>query len=261
MKCAHAEELLPLYVHSDLDDGRAADVRSHLQSCGHCRQLAAEFKEVGQWMSLHEPPHFSDELFRSIRRNVLEEINSGAAKPGFAQQLAAFFQRRATAVAFAVLLIAGTLFAFNLYTERRGGAGQDGRAQVEVAGGGTAGGGASEPSRPAAVPSVPVATPAVASTPQRVARVSGTPARARNVSSKVARAVRPSAPPATEVVAAVGGAGNLARTPEASGEVTVDGGVKSVQAASAQGAVRLELRTGDPNIRIIWFASQPRDVR
>ncbi|MGH9916676.1 MAG: zf-HC2 domain-containing protein, partial [Pyrinomonadaceae bacterium] len=123
MKCNQIEELLPLYVHSDLDRKRASAVAAHLAFCLHCRQITEEFEQAQQWMGLYEPSDFDDATFddatfNSIRQNVLNEINRTAANSGLFELAFRFFRQRAFASVFAVLLVIISWVAFNLYVTR-----------------------------------------------------------------------------------------------------------------------------------------------
>ena len=276
MKCAHVEELLPLYVHADLDAGRTGAVKAHLQACPDCGQLAEEFEQVHQWMGLYEPPDFGDDVYSSIRRNVLNEIERAAAKPGLYQLFSSLFQPRALALAAALcLFIFGALFAFKFYS--------DGKTNVTT--------GELASARPSDSPAreTIVSPPAVDSS----VPANSTPIDGSSIPFNGMRASRDAAPssrlkrkpsPQPALARRTLSAGTVARTtadetremdarelasgevaevrvPAATGASPVAAGPGGNPVATSPNSLRVELQTGDPKIRIIWFAPQVNDAR
>jgi anti-sigma factor RsiW len=71
--CTQVEKLLPLYVGGDLDREAEPGVKSHLAACRSCAALAEEFVASQQWLRSYAPPAFDSDSFAASRRGVLEQ--------------------------------------------------------------------------------------------------------------------------------------------------------------------------------------------
>ena len=115
MNCKSVQEWLPLYVGRDLEENRNRVITAHLQSCAACSGLATEYHETRQSLGDFTPPSFGEDVYSSIRQNVLREIEREApdTTPGPLPQLFlnVFRPRLVWAVA-SILLFAVFLFAF-----------------------------------------------------------------------------------------------------------------------------------------------------
>ncbi|MDX2030524.1 MAG: zf-HC2 domain-containing protein [Blastocatellia bacterium] len=99
MKCAQAENLIPLFVGDDLAPREADALRAHLASCPQCEARAAEFADSRAWLQSLQPPAFDD-----LRGAVLGAIQAEPPRGGW------FDRRRAprwALLAACLLLLAG----------------------------------------------------------------------------------------------------------------------------------------------------------
>jgi hypothetical protein len=266
MNCRRVEQLIALHAGGDLagDDERA--VARHLEGCAGCRRLADGFAQSRALLAAHEPPEFDEAFFDSVRRNVMRGIDDDAPKPW---PLAPFFSRLfaprvlAYAASLALLVAAGAL-AYRILNGR-GGEGANRQEVVRQAG------------EEAAVPAPTVAdgTPREVNAPREADSPLVTPVPKAAPPAVVAKSQRRSLPaPSRGEQAARGGnrvtppapapvvsgsseMANLSNDPTlnaAVGELASRGG------APAEGPdrkmLRIELRTGDPNVRIIWLTPQ-----
>jgi hypothetical protein len=261
MDCINAEKLLPLYARADLDTNSQSAISTHLQSCPHCRQLAAEYKDTQQLMRLYEPPEFSEEFFAGIRRNVLSQIEHRSAASrtwgAWLQGLIALpLSQRMAVTASAALLIFSCAVALYLvrtkspavYETTAGVGMRDERVKSDAQ---------IEPGRKA------LQTPVATGSPEhKPGSLRGSKNRSSAISLALNRDTRrrlfrsvPQNSRETQDVATVAVKDTLARTSE-SPAITASP-VRSSDAAptAAQSPLRMELQTTDPNIRIIWFTS------
>src|SRR5262245_10679776 len=74
MRCTHAEKLIPLFAGGDLPAREADALRRHLESCGNCRRLAAEFEESRDWLRGFAAPQFDEAMLDGVRDSVLRDI-------------------------------------------------------------------------------------------------------------------------------------------------------------------------------------------
>ena len=79
MNCKQLNELLPLYAGRDLDEKRARLVSEHVQICSACAQLAGEYREAVELTQDFAPPGFSDHVYASVRRQVMQQIEDEPA--------------------------------------------------------------------------------------------------------------------------------------------------------------------------------------
>jgi cytoskeletal protein RodZ len=128
MQCAHTEKLIPLYVGQDLPADEAEAIRRHLETCGHCRNLATEFEDSRVWLSAFSAPEFDEATLEGMRDAVLSEIGRIEQRKGWSQWFIPGWNLRfAAAVAVAVLI---AIFAFY---DRRGEPSQTFPAQEKIA--------------------------------------------------------------------------------------------------------------------------------
>lgn len=109
MNCRRIEELIPLYVESDLDESQSQAVSLHLASCEACGLLLTEYRDSQQWMRSQATPEFDDDFFDDMRRGVLRSLEE---KPqvNWVHRIAERFRLRPVmAVAAALLILIGGL--------------------------------------------------------------------------------------------------------------------------------------------------------
>ena len=108
MKCRHVEELMPLYVASDLPAAEMGAVADHLQNCEACLQLSHEFSASQGWLQSYAPPALSERFYTGLQESVMREIQAGRRPLFFERLRERWFLNPAFALA-ALLLIAGAV--------------------------------------------------------------------------------------------------------------------------------------------------------
>lgn len=261
MHCARFEQLLPLYASGDLDAAAVKRTEAHLQSCADCARVADEYKGVPQWVRLYTAPEFGEDFFDGIRRNVLREIETEAAAPGLAQTISRFFSRPALAFAAVAALVITSALILSLYLAGR-------RAPESLQ--------AADSPRPSVAEGLTTArqteaTPPPASDGRGIDTPSAAPryvsAQGSGFETKRVRS-RVKAHAAVAAGESASSGANVAAPEAASGVVperspaaaaTADGAARAEVAGAAPAApqaLRIEMQTSDPNIRIIWLVSQ-----
>jgi Putative zinc-finger len=216
MNCKQTEELLPLFAGHELEEHHAQRVTEHLQTCTACAQVAGEYRESIQLTEQFAPPIFSDAVYAGIRQRVLREIEAEAAAPAWLQSIANLFRPGLPWAIASVLLIAISLFAVYFFVKKQG----------------------NEPQL-ADIP--PLKIQQEESDPGSQA-YNEAQVRAGEKKEQLAGITKPprkrsSAPVATKTRDTWTTTNNV-----------------SAQTSSLPGkALRLEIQTKDPNIRIIWF--------
>jgi hypothetical protein len=242
MNCADAEKLLSLYARVDLDRSSQTAVAAHLESCTHCRQLADEYKNIQSWIRLHGPPEFSEEFFAGIRENVLRQIrqtsdDSSSLRAWLRKLLAPTLPKTTFAAATAALLIvffAIGLLAFREYRSRSEFIARDETLRSEFQKGATA-------------VNANATTLRTEDKSQPLHEVKNGWGSFKRVRHRIARTV-----PTVSVQDALAPATELTST-DSNSERLVDSGLSDEQAP-----LRVEIQTRNPDIRIIWFAPNPR---
>lgn len=247
MTCGRAQKLMPLYAAGDLAGWRARRVAAHVEGCGPCRRLAAEFAATREWArAASGPPEFGAEFYESLRASVLEEIGRGGRPAGSrrASVFDAFGGRRlAYAASFALVLVACAL-AIHSQLRRATDAPQSPLAMSPA--------GVGESPTPAPEPEPREHEPQPA-TPRDIERrkprpqvhvAAGNPRRTLTLRDRAkpdaaGRGLTAVAQPERETHRSAAGAA----MPSKPGEVA-----------------RIEIQTADPNIRIIWLAPQEADA-
>jgi hypothetical protein len=116
MQCAHAEQLIPLYVGDDLPADEAEAIRRHLEICESCRNLVTEFADSRAWLSSFSAPDFDEASLEGMRDAVLSEVGRIEHRKRWIQWFVPAWNRRfATSVAVALLIAIFAVYA------RRGG--------------------------------------------------------------------------------------------------------------------------------------------
>jgi hypothetical protein len=243
MHCTKIEDLLPLYVEGDLDLETETGVRSHLSACRWCASLAAEFTASQQWLHSYSPPDFDSASFAASRRAVLEQTNRrGPSWVMFARSLAPM-PRLAVAMLI-VAILTGVIVATITLTRSPGSASDPPDFQANA------------PSHDTAVtPSKEKEgqEPQKAFVPVLIPPTNRLQDRKKHSNSAIQSVIRLAAlvPP---VLPPLGSA------LDSSFEQSVAGGLGSPQADPADTEMlRIEIETGNPEIRIIWFTPKALD--
>ncbi|MEW6127357.1 MAG: zf-HC2 domain-containing protein [Acidobacteriota bacterium] len=111
MNCHHFEKLIPLYIEGDLDEREMKQVAIHVSECHACARLANQFNASQAWMQTLTPPEFNEAFFRDLQQSVMQEIQASAARQTFLQALG-WRWKPVYALAFLLLILFG---AFTFY--------------------------------------------------------------------------------------------------------------------------------------------------
>ena len=227
MNCKQLNELLPLYAGRDLDEKRARLVGEHVQICSACARAAGEYRDAVELTQHFAPPVFSDNLYASVRRQVMQQIEDEPTAPLLPQMFVSWFRPRLTWAVASALIIAFGFFALYLVVRRPGGVRQIAEKHPTVT---------EQPGSNATQPKTNPASPGIAQKPAVDKR------RRRNSVNRsplvAAKTLEPSRSDNSP---------NL-RDPEAANNLP------AVDAAPEKSPLRLEIQTKNPNIRIIWFS-------
>jgi len=231
MNCRRIEELIPLYVESDLNRGLSQAVSQHLASCEACGRLITEYRDSQQWMCAQATPEFDDDFFDDMRRSVLRSIEE---KPqvNWIHRIAERLRLRPVMVATAALLILIGGLALYTYLSNQevrsineNGFAQDQQEKME------------DQTAP--------------DQDKKNAPENRRPRLPRRHDRKAAVAKEPRV---TETLPD--------REPGMISESIAIESIENVDVEKLnEGKTRIEIQTKDPNIRIIWFAPKPDDSR
>jgi len=250
MNCKSVQELLPLYVSRDLEEGRRRLVTAHVQTCAQCGNSAAEYHQTQRLLHEFAPPAFSESVYEGIRQRVMREIETetpAVTALSFERLFAGWFRPRLSWAVAWVLIVAVCLFAFYFIANRGRDNGTITAGQTQVS-----------PQKPQAIASkLPSIGPSVQSNEPGIKLTTQDKgvqtAKATNRAGRSPMKQRREAP--------IGGAPTLAvNTPHQSlintqvSPVTNSFEPEAVQ--SSEKVLRMEIQTKDPNIRIIWLTPQ-----
>lgn len=232
MNCKQLEELLPLYAGRDLDEKRARLVSEHVQICSACARVAGEYRDAVELAQHFAPPVFSDTVYASVRRQVMQQIEHEPTAPLLTQMFASWFQPRIAWAAASALIIALGFFAVYLIVNR----GADVRSVAENPTVNRTEGTAQS-----------IATPQTTEPVSPPIPVKRADEKRRRIHSFVNRSplVAAKAPGSSSRAASIS---PKLREPEAGTSLP------PVDAAAGKLPLRVEIQTKDPNIRIIWFS-------
>jgi len=238
MNCRRVEKLMPLYVQGDLASGIAERLASHLEWCGRCNWLADEYKESQSWLRSSQEPEFDEADLHALKAGVLSRIADTSAKPSLLASLAQHWGRRQVLALSAAMLIIFGVLVFYIYQASMRAKPSVIEAKIEP-------------------PDTRPVQPGV--TPPEVDQGTSKETKSRKSSQASNRASikpRPAAPMSAQQAA-------LSPTPQQSlpeppGTNAAEPVGEIFDSYNSEGMLRIELQTGDPNIRIIWFA--PKEV-
>lgn len=242
MNCKQIENLLPLYVSRDLDAGRERLVAAHVQACNECHSAADEYRETRLLLQEFAPPAFSEDVYAEIRQNVWREIEAKSTSPSVSEVIAGWFRPRLTWAVATALLIAVSVLGIYLIGNR-----WTARQPVAVQG---LQKNPTESNQQAGAPPEAVAT----SSPSPAGEGMNGP-RQVGIRHPERRGDRRRAPDRADFLWS-------AKTPDAQPVKVVSPAINnsaesdSLPARDSGKALRMEIQTKDPNIRIIWFAQQ-----
>lgn len=76
MNCKRIEKLIPLYLEADLETSLGDAVRHHLKACGKCREAADKLRAVRDWLRSYRAPDLSGAFFDEARHAVWLKIEA-----------------------------------------------------------------------------------------------------------------------------------------------------------------------------------------
>jgi hypothetical protein len=109
MRCTHAEKLIPLFAGDDLPAREADDLRRHLESCVNCRRLASEFEESRDWLRGFAAPQVDEATLDGMRDSVLRDIGRIENRARWLQWIIPGWNLRFAFSTSLALLLAGAL--------------------------------------------------------------------------------------------------------------------------------------------------------
>jgi hypothetical protein len=227
MNCQQIDELLPLYAGHDLDEKRARLVSEHVQICVACARVAAEYRETVELTQHFAPSVFADNVYASVRRQVMQQIEDEPTARLLPQLFGGWFRPQMAWAVTGALIIAFGFFAFYLIVNW----------------------GADVPRLAEIHPTV-TALPTSNATPPQINRAgAGTPAEDKRKGNRSFENRSPlaSAKARNSLPAAAASSPKL-RDPEAMNILPAE------DAGGGKSPLRVEIQTKDPNIRIIWFS-------
>jgi hypothetical protein len=118
MNCKQLDQLLPLYAGRDLDEKRARLVSEHVQICSACAQVAGEYRDAVELAQHFAPPVFTDNVYASVRRQVLHQIEDEPSAPLLPQIFVSWFRPRTTWAIASAVVIAVAALAFYFVVNR-----------------------------------------------------------------------------------------------------------------------------------------------
>ncbi|MFY9558261.1 MAG: zf-HC2 domain-containing protein [Blastocatellia bacterium] len=223
MKCRRVEKLLPLYVEGDVEPRLAGRIASHLDWCGRCNWLADEYKESQNWLHSRQVPEFDETQLGDLKREVLIQV--GGLRPSlFASLVQHWSRRQVLALSGALLIVLGVLLFYIQQSNRNAAQPVSELAKENPA---------EAPERRFESAGGPPANRRLV--PPRVPKLHSYLKR-RNENHSIARQ-------------------NLDRSHYArAAQVSSRATQTSYSFGDSRDMLRIEIQTGDPNIRIIWFA-------
>lgn len=240
MNCRRVKKLIPLYVEGDLASGIADRLTSHLDWCGRCNWLADEYKESQSWLRSSEPPEFDEASLNGLKAGVLRRIEETGARPSLLASLVQQWSRRQVLALSAAMLIIFGVLVFYVYQARMS-------ARTPVV----------ERAKQAPDSESPPSNEARQTAGTETATGAGLGGRHHHKSlvRLKARAETPIIPKQAFESPFVSQTNRLDNSGTASAERT---DAFPGSGDDSPETLRIEIQTGDPNIRIIWFA--PKEV-
>ena len=246
MKCRHVEELMPLYVESDLPADEMRAVAHHLKDCEACARLCREFGASQVWLQSYVPPAFDEAFYTGLQESVIREIQAGQRRPLFFERLRErWFLNPAFALA-ALLLIAGAV-ALAVYLKQ-------GEKRVTQQAEGAK-------SEPQVQPQIKEQDIVPLEKQKKMIAGAESSHKATVVRRQVRQVVEASLPePVVE---------EIENSDEIAWHETVTDGETGITRILSQNEdvkpnpdmLRIEFQTNNPNIRIIWFTPKAEDAR
>ena len=238
MICRRVQKLIPLHVEGDLRTSVANRVESHLEWCGRCNWVADEYKESQSWLHASQPPAFEETFLEDLKRGVMKRVAENNARPSLFALLAQRWSRRQMLALAATFVAVLGMVALYLYQAKLKGNPQMISEVVEQP--------RSAELKPARHPQPQTATgEAPGAGSNKRLRASS---RRRNFRSPAGHSVVAAQAPKRTLVIQTSG------TAETTNALTDQSSAQNGVANRTRDMLRIEIQTGDPSIRIIWFA-------
>lgn len=235
MNCKQLDELLPPYAGRDLDEKRARLVSEHVQICSACARVAGEYREAFELAQHFAPPIFTDNVYASVRRQVMQQIEDEPTATLLPQVFGSWFRPRMAWAAASALIIAFGFVALYLVVNRT--------AEVQ----------------PVAVNHATVTEhpPSTVTPPPKTSQSSGAAPKPTDDKRRIVRNAVNRSP--LGAAKAVDSSSRAASTSPKLPHPDAANSLPAVDAAPGESPLRVEMQTKDPNIRIIWFSqSNPK---
>lgn len=243
MNCRRVQKLIPLHVEGDLHTSAANRVESHLEWCGRCNWVADEYKESQSWLHALQPPAFDETVLDDLKRGVMKRVAESNARPSlFASLVQRWSRRQILALAASFVVVLG-MVALYFY---QAGAKSNPQAVYSVVEGPR-----SEELKPSRQPQKETATgEAPGASANKHHRALN---RRNNLRSQTGHSVVAARAVARTVA-------NQTVTTGTTNALTDQSSAQNGAANSSRDMLRIEIQTGDPSIRIIWFAPKETDL-
>ena len=244
MNCRRVQKLIPLHVEGDLRTGIANQIESHLEWCGRCNWLADEYKESQRWLHASQPPEFDEAFLQGLKRGVMKQVAETNPRPSLFASLAQQWSRRQILALAASFMVVLGMVALYFYQARAKSNSQVGYNVVE--------GPPTEELKPIRQPQREMgAGEAPGARANKYHRASH---GRRNFKAQAGRSVV-----ASQAVDRMLGS-QTSGTTEPANALTVQSGAQYGAANRSRDMLRIEIQTGDPSIRIIWFAPKETEL-
>ncbi len=234
MNCRRVEELIPLYAGGDIDRRLTGEVQAHLERCSGCAELAAEFESSSNWLA-GAAPQLDEAMLADIKRGVMRDIQKVKPRPGWfelmSRTIAGSLLR--PAVAAALLLVVFGALTFWIFVGREA---------------------PTLPTEAKGPPDQLVAPEQLAAEQDDGNSTSVKPKERRIGYDHHPRVVRVSNSQRRKRRAA----GSEQVTTQAANSLH-EAQSPSLRPVDSGRMLRIEIQTGDPSIRIIWFAPEEVD--
>jgi len=242
MNCQQIQDLLPLYVGSELEEEESTRVVSaHLQDCETCSGAAREYRETRKLLQTFVPPTFTEEFYAQMRQSVWQKVDekSTARHVFFNVVFDLFRPRMAWAFATAVLLIALSVLGIYVVSRRAP------TAESVVSN-----------------PSSPIQSPPIPEQPGSLSQNGASTSLSASSGTKPLTASVPRKGSRHDTVheraslAAVSQAAPVAPSPDSPSQVSDSRHLTYRSSDDSHPPLRMEIQTKNPNIRIIWLTSR-----
>jgi Putative zinc-finger len=239
MQCTHVEKLIPLFAGDDLPAREADALRRHLESCENCRRLAAEFEESRDWLCGFAAPQIDEAMLDGVRDSVLRDIGRIENRARWLQWIIPGWNLRFAFATSLALLLAGALLGLEINRRQSPHNPNSDRAEAQK-------GGSDQVKLPPG------------KTPDGQAK-NGKQAAFRNTDRrKIKRESTKRGPGESQLseepMVGLDLVTQLTDTVEPATDPSVAPDTAGADPDAGLDALRIEIQTADPNIRIIWFA-------